>query len=48
MAVAETGGLTPAAETLNVSLPAISRRLTGLEDELGIHLLERGAHAVWR
>lgn len=44
--VAEAGGLTPAAETLNISLPAISRRLTGLEDELGIHLLERSTRRV--
>jgi DNA-binding transcriptional LysR family regulator len=46
VAVAEVGGLSAAAETLNLSLPAISRRLTALEDELGIHLLERSTRRV--
>ena len=46
VAVAEAGGLTRAAETLNLSLPAISRRLSGLEEELGIALLERSTRRV--
>jgi DNA-binding transcriptional LysR family regulator len=44
--VAEAGGLTRAAEALHLSLPAISRRLTALEEELGIALLERSTRRV--
>ena len=46
VSVAEAGGLTRAAEVLNLSLPAISRRLTALEEELGIALLERSTRRV--
>lgn len=46
VAVAEAGGLTPAAETLHLSLPAISRRLTALEEELGVALLARSTRRV--
>jgi DNA-binding transcriptional LysR family regulator len=46
VAVAEAGGLTPAAETLHLSLPAISRRLTALEEELGVALLTRSTRRV--
>jgi DNA-binding transcriptional LysR family regulator len=46
VAVAEAGGLSRAAETLNLSLPAISRRLTALEDALGVTVLERSTRRV--
>ncbi len=46
VAVAEAGGLSRAAEALHLSLPAISRRLTALEEELGIALLERSTRRV--
>jgi DNA-binding transcriptional LysR family regulator len=46
VAVAEAGGLTPAAEVLHLSLPAISRRLTALEEELGVALLARSTRRV--
>jgi DNA-binding transcriptional LysR family regulator len=46
VAVAEAGGLSRAADALHLSLPAISRRLTALEDELGIALLERSTRRV--
>lgn len=46
VAVAEAGGLTRAAEALNLSLPAISRRLSALEEELGVALLERSTRRV--
>lgn len=46
VAVAEAGGLSRAAEALHLSLPAISRRLTALEDALGIALLERSTRRV--
>lgn len=46
VAVAEAGGLTPAAETLHLSLPAISRRLSALEEELGVELLSRTTRRV--
>jgi LysR family glycine cleavage system transcriptional activator len=44
--VAETGSLTAAAARLNVTQPAISRRLRELEAMLGVALLRRGANAV--
>ncbi|MCK8785007.1 LysR family transcriptional regulator [Roseomonas sp. NAR14] len=46
VAVAEAGGLSRAAETLHLSLPAISRRLTALEEELGVVLLARSSRRV--
>jgi DNA-binding transcriptional LysR family regulator len=46
VAVAEAGGLTPAADSLHLSLPAISRRLTALEEELGVALLTRSTRKV--
>ncbi|MDJ0388917.1 LysR substrate-binding domain-containing protein [Roseomonas sp. E05] len=44
--VAETGSLTAAAAALNVTQPAISKRLRLLEATLGVALLRRGANAV--
>jgi LysR family glycine cleavage system transcriptional activator len=44
--VAETGSLTAAAERLNVTQPAISKRIRVLEAELGVALLQRGANAT--
>ena len=44
--VAETGSLTAAAARLNVTQPAVSRRLRELEVTLGTALLRRGANAV--
>lgn len=44
--VAENGSLTAAAAALNVTQPAISRRLRELEAALGIPLLRRGPNAV--
>jgi len=44
--VAETGSLTAAAARLNVTQPAVSRRLRELEEELGIALVRRGANAL--
>lgn len=44
--VAETGSLTAAAARLNVTQPAISRRIRELEAALGVALLRRGANAV--
>lgn len=44
--VAETGSLTAAAAALNVTQPAISKRLRLLEAALGVALLRRGANAV--
>jgi DNA-binding transcriptional LysR family regulator len=40
-AVAETGGITRAAEMLGVSQPAVSRMLRHLQDRLGYELTER-------
>ncbi|MGL4286644.1 MAG: LysR family transcriptional regulator [Phreatobacter sp.] len=44
--VAETGSLAAAAARLNVTQPAISKRIRGLEDQLGVALIARGANAV--
>ena len=44
--VAEAGSLTRAQAVLPLSLPAISRRLTALEEELGIALLVRTTRRV--
>lgn len=40
-AVAETGGISRAAELLKISQPAISRQVQSLEQALGVDLLER-------
>ncbi len=44
--VAETGSLTAAAARLNVTQPAVSRRLRELEEVLGVMLVRRGANAL--
>ncbi|MFN6953414.1 MAG: LysR family transcriptional regulator [Acetobacteraceae bacterium] len=44
--VAQSGSLTAAAAALNVTQPAVSRRLRELEAALGVALLRRGANAV--
>jgi LysR family glycine cleavage system transcriptional activator len=44
--VAESGSLAAAAARLNVTQPAISRRIRELEAALGVALLHRGANAV--
>jgi LysR family glycine cleavage system transcriptional activator len=44
--VIETGSLAAAAARLNVTQPAISRRVRELEAALGVKLLHRGANAV--
>ena len=41
-AVVEEGGITAAAELLQVSQPALSRQVKALEEELGVALLTRG------
>jgi len=44
--VAETGSLTAAAARMNVTQPAVSRRLRELEAVLGVALVHRGANAL--
>jgi len=41
LAVAEAGSLSEAAERRNISISALSRRLTGLEEWLGVVLIDR-------
>ncbi|WP_421994242.1 LysR family transcriptional regulator [Roseococcus sp.] len=44
--VAETGSLAAAADRLNVTQPAISKRIRMLEAHLGVALVRRGANAL--
>lgn len=44
--VAETGSLAAAAERLNVTQPAISKRIRALEAHLRVSLVRRGANAL--
>lgn len=46
IAVAEEHNITWAAELLQVSQPTLSRQLKGLEEDLGVTLLDRGSHSV--
>jgi DNA-binding transcriptional LysR family regulator len=44
--VAELGSFVRTAKALNLSQPALSRRIQKLEDALGAQLLERSTHHV--
>ena len=46
LAVVDAGSLSRAAAQLRVSQPALSQRMTQLERELGVQLLERGPRGV--
>lgn len=46
IAVAETGGFRSAGRRLGVDQSIVSRRVAGLEDEIGVSLFERGRGAV--
>lgn len=46
IAAAEDGNISKAAVRLNVTQPALSRQIKALEDDLGVRLLERGAHSI--
>ncbi len=45
IAAAEDGNISRAAARLHLTQPALSRQIKGMEDELGVTLLERGAHS---
>src|SRR3984957_21110940 len=44
--VADTGSFSAVAAELGVTQPAISRQLSGLEQQLGTRLVHRSTHAV--
>ena len=46
LAVAETGTITGAADRLNITQPALSRRIVQLEEHFGVALLARGRKGV--
>ena len=46
VAVAETQGFSAAARQLNMSAPAVTRAIAGLEDTLGVKLLQRTTRLV--
>lgn len=45
-AVAESGSLTAAGKTLNLSQPAVSRQVSALEEDLGVGLFRRHARGL--
>lgn len=45
IAAAEDGNISKAAARLSLTQPALSRQIKSLEDDLGVPLLERGAHS---
>lgn len=46
VAVAETGNISRAAQTIFFTQPALSRQIKALEDEIGQCLLERQANSI--
>src|SRR5260370_42225431 len=47
VAVADAGSLTVAAERkLHTSQPSLSRQIRDLEQEIGVQLMNRGAHGI--
>jgi DNA-binding transcriptional LysR family regulator len=42
----ETGSFSHAAQSLGVNVATISRRITRLEDELGVTIFERGSFGI--
>jgi len=46
LTICEEGSITAAARTLRITQPALSRQIKALEDDMGVQLLERGAHSV--
>ena len=45
IAAAEAGNISRAAQALRLSQPALSRQIKALEDDVGVSLLDRGAHS---
>lgn len=46
LTICDEGSITAAARALRITQPALSRQIRALEDDMGVQLLERGAHSV--
>lgn len=46
IAIGETGSISRAAQRMNISPSSVSKRLTQLESELGVKLVERSTHGL--
>ena len=44
--VVESGSFSHAAQSLGINVATISRRITKLEDELGVTIFERGSFGI--
>ena len=46
LTVVREGGINRAAEALHITQPTLSRQLSQLEEEVGVHLFHRGSRKI--